>query len=215
MANIRIDNASGDMLNVRLGGNEYSLPEDESLTIQNAQKGRHKLTVSKSRRIGRNDEHSEREAPKLPSDDESQYILLDSEFEIETNSSKAVLTVRNKPTLVEKVGVDALFSGCEIEISGGKTIGSRYSFAGQGEKKKFMKKQLKNAFFPIGIGIVIFTVLVIIALAANISGNPITLGGRKFTYPWTFGLAGIDLVFIGYFSFMLRNILTAAKKYKI
>lgn len=215
MANIRIDNASGDMLNVRLGGNEYPLPEDESLTIQSAQKGRHKLTVSKSRRIGRNDEHSESEAPKLPSDDESQYILLDSEFEIETNSSKAVLTVKNKPTLVEKVGVDALFSGCDIEISGGKMIGSRYSFAGQGEKKKFMKKQLKNAFFPIGIGIVIFTVLVIIALAANISGNPITLGGRKFTYPWTFGLAGIDLVFIGYFSFMLRNILTAAKKYKI
>ena len=215
MANIRIDNASGDLLNIRLDGNEYSLPEDESLTIQNAQKGRHMLTVSKSRRIGRNDEHSESDVPKLPSDDESQYILLDSEFEIETNSSKAVLTVRNKPTLVEKVGVDALFSGCDIEISGGKTIGLRQSFAGQGEKKKFMKKQLKNAFFPIGIGIVIFTVLVIIALAANISGNPITLGGRKFTYPWTFGLAGIDLVFIGYFSFMLRNILTAAKKYKI
>ena len=138
MANIRIDNASGDMLNVRFGGNEYSLPEDESLTIQNAQKGRHKLTVSKSRRIGRNDEYSESDMPKLPSDDESQYILLDSEFEIETNSSKAVLTVKNKPTLVEKVGVDALFSGCELEVTGGSIVNSRQAFADKKIRQDFL-----------------------------------------------------------------------------
>ena len=77
-----------------------------------------------------------------------------------------------------------------------------------------MKKQLSEAFFPIGIGIIIFTVVGLFALAANITGAPITLGGREFTYPWTFGLAAIDLGFIGYFTAMLINIFSLDKRYR-
>ena len=73
---------------------------------------------------------------------------------------------------------------------------------------------MKSAFFPIGLGIIIFTAVFLFALAANISGDPITLGGREFTYPWTFGLLAIDLVFIVYFTLMIVNILSTIKKYK-
>lgn len=216
MANIRIDNLCGDALSVRLDGKEYSISEDESLTVADIKKGSHRLTVSKARRIGSNDDsRSADEIKRLPTDEESQYVLLSSTFEIDVSASKSVWTIRRKPMLVEKAGVDALFSGCDVEVGGGKIAASSHSFASSAEKTAFLKKQIKNAVFPIGIGIIIFTILVAAALIANISGSPITLGGRKFTYPWTFGLAGIDLVFIGYFSIMLKNIFSTSKKYNL
>ena len=106
------------------------------------------------------------------------------------------------------------FSGCELEITGGSVVASRQSFADENLRRAYLKKQLMGAFFPIGIGILIFTVLVLVALSANISGNPVTLGGREFTYPWTFGLAAIDLGFIGYFTAMLINIFSLDKRYR-
>ena len=116
--------------------------------------------------------------------------------------------------LAEKNGLDALFSGFDVEVSGGKLTQARDSFATAEEEKRFMKKQLSEAFFPIGFGIIIFTVVGLFALAANLAGAPITLGGRKFTYPWTFGLLSIDLGFAVYFSVMLKNIFSARKRYK-
>lgn len=216
MANIRIDNASEDALNVELDGKEYYISEDESLTVPNVEKGIHRLTVFRTKRIAVADGKNEDSdlTAKLSRDEESQYVRLKGTFEIDINSSKSVWTVRQKSLLTEKTGVDALFSGCEVEVGGGRIVEEKQSFADEKSRKSFLKKQLKNAFFPIGLGIIIFTAVFLFALAANISGDPITLGGREFTYPWTFGLLAIDLVFIVYFTLMIVNIISTIKKYK-
>ena len=216
MANIRIDNASEDALNVELDGKEYYISEDESLTVPNVEKGAHRLSVFRTKRVTANDGKKEDGDPtsKLSRDEESQYVRLKSLLVIEINSSKSVWTVRQKSLLTEKTGVDALFSGCEVEVGGGRIVEEKQSFADEKSRKSFLKKHLKSAFFPIGLGIIIFTAVFLFALAANISGDPITLGGREFTYPWTFGLLAIDLVFIVYFTLMIVNILSTIKKYK-
>lgn len=216
MANIRIDNASEDALNVELDGKEYYISEDESLTVPNVEKGAHRLSVFRTKRVTANDGKKEDGDPtsKLSRDEESQYVRLKSLLVIEINSSKSVWSVRQKSLLTEKTGVDALFSGCEVEVGGGRIVEEKQSFADEKSRKSFLKKHLKSAFFPIGLGIIIFTAVFLFALAANISGDPITLGGREFTYPWTFGLLAIDLVFIVYFTLMIVNIISTIKKYK-
>lgn len=217
MANIRIDNASDDVLKIELDGEEYFIPEDGSIAISPVEKGNHRLIACRSIRTETDkkfDSDKDNPTRKLSKDENSQYVQLKGVFEINVIASKSVWTVKKKPILVEKTGVDALFSGCELEITGGSVVASRQSFADENLRRAYLKKQLMGAFFPIGIGILIFTVLVLVALSANISGNPVTLGGREFTYPWTFGLAAIDLGFIGYFTAMLINIFSLDKRYR-
>lgn len=217
MANIRIDNASDDVLKIKLDGEEYFIPEDGSITISPVEKGNHRLIACRAIRTETDknfDSDKDNPTRKLSKDENSQYVQLKGVFEINVIASKSVWTVKKKPILVEKTGVDALFSGCELEITGGSVVASRQSFADENLRRAYLKKQLMGAFFPIGIGILIFTVLVLVALSANISGNPVTLGGREFTYPWTFGLAAIDLGFIGYFTVMLINIFSLDKRYR-
>lgn len=217
MANIRIDNASDDVLKIKLDGEEYFIPEDGSITISPVEKGNHRLIACRAIRTETDknfDSDKDNPTRKLSKDENSQYVQLKGVFEINVIASKSVWTVKKKPILVEKTGVDALFSGCELEITGGSVVASRQSFADENLRRAYLKKQLMGTFFPIGIGILIFTVLVLVALSANISGNPVTLGGREFTYPWTFGLAAIDLGFIGYFTAMLINIFSLDKRYR-
>lgn len=217
MANIRIDNASDDVLKIKLDGEEYFIPEDGSITISPVEKGNHRLIACRAIRTETDknfDSDKDNPTRKLSKDENSQYVQLKGVFEINVIASKSVWTVKKKPILVEKTGVDTLFSGCELEITGGSVVASRQSFADENLRRAYLKKQLMVAFFPIGIGILIFTVLVLVALSANISGNPVTLGGREFTYPWTFGLAAIDLGFIGYFTAMLINIFSLDKRYR-
>ncbi len=215
MANIRIDNASDDALKIELDGSEYFIPEDESMTIP-SEKGTHKFVVRRSERAqASEDAHGDKDfTNKLLRDEESQYVLLKGSFEVNVIASKSVWTITKRPVLVEKTGVDALLSGCELEVTGGRVVASSQSFADSKMRKAYLKKQLTSAFFPIGVGILLFTALVAAALAANVSGSPITLGGREFTYPWTLGLAAIDLGFIGYFTFMLINIFSTDKRYR-
>lgn len=217
MANIRIDNASDDVLKIELDGEEYFIPEDESITVSSVEKGMHKLIVCRTKRTEIGTEvHSDEENPtqKFSRDEKSQYVRLKGCYEIDVIASKSVWKVKQKPLLVEKTGVDALFSGCELEVTGGSIVNSRQAFADKKIRQDFLRKQLMGAVFPIGFGILIFTVLVFVALMANISGNPIMLGGRSFTYPWTFGLMAIDLGFIGYFTVMLINIFSTDKRYR-
>ncbi len=215
MANIRIDNASDDALKIELDGNEYFIPEDESLTIP-TEKGTHSLVVCRTDRAQTSeDAHGDKDFTKrFLRDEESQYVLLKGGFEINVIASKSVWTISKRPMLVEKTGVDALLSGCELEVTGGRVVASRQSFADKKMRNAYLRRQLISAFFPIGVGILLFTALAIAALAANISGNPITIGGREFTYPWTLGLAAIDLCFIGYFTWMLINIFSTDKRYR-
>lgn len=209
MANIKITNLSEDSLCVTLDGENFDLAEDESITVPSAEKGMHTLALSRKRLL------SSGETPRSNglAEEKSQYIQLSCKFELETVSSHSVLTVKKNLISVNRVGVDTFFSGYEAEISGGKILGARHSFANEKIKRAFMKKQLREAFFPIGMGVIIFTVLGLFALAANLAGTPVTLGDRKFTYPWTFGLLAIDLGFAGYFAAMLVGIFSTIKKF--
>lgn len=216
MPNIRIDNLADDGLKITVDSEEYTIAEDESLTISSIEKGKHTLTVQRARLLRGNEKDSceQNDEPKLVKEEQSQYIQVKGMFDIETNSSKSVWSVKQELSAIEKTGVDAFFSGYTIEVGGGKLLSSRQSFVTPKMRKKFLKKQLQEAIFPIGIGIIILTVLGIFALTANLAGEPITLGNREFTYPWTVALLAIDLGFIGYFSAMLFNIFSIAKKYK-
>lgn len=215
MPNIRIDNFADDILKITVDGEEYMVAEDESLTIPSAEKGEHILSVQRARLL-RGDEKDvyEPEKPKLIKEEQSQYIQTMGNFVIETNSSKSVWTVKQELVAVNKTGVDAFFSGYTVEIGGGKLISTNQSFVNKKTEKSFLKKQLGEAIFPIGIGIIILTVIGIAALIANISGEPLNLGKREFTYPWTLAMLAIDLGFIGYFSAMLSNIFSTIKKYR-
>lgn len=215
MANIRIDNATGDTLSITLDGRKIIVRVDESITVSAVEKGLHDLTVLRAARSALVDNSQSDELQrKLSSENQSQYVRLCGKFKIDVNSSKSVWTIKNKSVLIEKNGVDALFSGCEIEIGGGKIKDYKLVFADRKAKNSFVKTQLRSAFFPIGIGIILFSVLVVISFVANLAGNPITLGDRKFTYPWVGGLAAIDAVFIVYFAIMIANIFSAAKRFK-
>ena len=218
MASIRIDNLTDDILTVCLDGKEYRLAVDEKLTIGNAEKGQHELTVRSFR------ESTDSSAPtndskdtfssKLAKEEASQYVRLSGFFKAEINSSKSVIAIKKSSRLAEKTGVDALFSGFDAEITGGKMIDLVQKFSDSKIRHAFLIKHLIGAFFPIGIGILLFTIIGLFALAANLAGSPVTLGGTKFTYPWTFGLLAIDLGFIVYFTVMIINIFKIDKKYK-
>ena len=86
MANIRIDNASDDVLKIELDGEEYFIPEDESITVSSVEKGMHKLIVCRTKRteIG-TDVHSDEENPtqKFSRDEKSQYVRLKGSYEID------------------------------------------------------------------------------------------------------------------------------------
>lgn len=213
MANIKITNLSEDSLSITLDGTEYVIDEDKSITVPSVEKGRHALTVRRTRFLSETAAQESDPISQITAEDASQYVQLSSEFEIETLSSHSVWTIKKNLIAVNRVGVDAFFSGFEAEISGGKIISARQVFANKKIQRTFMKKQLNGAFFPIGMGIIIFTALGLFALAANLAGTPITLGGRQFTYPWTFGLLAIDLGFAGYFAAMLIGIFSTRKKF--
>lgn len=209
MANIKIKNLTEDLLLAVLDGEEYRIAEDESITVPSAEKGKHILTLKRARFLS----ESSTEQPKIASEEKSQYIQLSAKLEIEVEASRSVLVIKKELISVNRVGVDAFFSGFSAEISGGKIIAAQHSFANEKVKRAFMKKQLRDAFLPIGMGVIIFTVLGLFALTANLVGVPVTLGDRKFTYPWTFGLLAIDLGFAGYFAAMLVGIFSTRKRF--
>ena len=111
MANIRIDNASDDVLKIELDGEEYFIPEDGSITISPVEKGNHRLIACRAIRTETDkkfDSDKDNPTRKLSKDENSQYVQLKGVFEINVIASKSVWTVKKKPILVEKT-VDGRF----------------------------------------------------------------------------------------------------------
>lgn len=117
MANIRIDNASDDVLKIELDGEEFFIPEDGSITISPVVKGNHRLIACRAIRTETDkkfDSDKDNPTRKLSKDENSQYVQLKGVFEINVIASKSVWTVKKKPILVEKTGVDALFRAASL-----------------------------------------------------------------------------------------------------
>ena len=79
MANIRIDNASDDVLKIELDGEEFFIPEDGSITISPVEKGNHRLIACRAIRTETDkkfDSDKDNPTRKLSKDENSQYVQL-------------------------------------------------------------------------------------------------------------------------------------------
>ena len=218
MANVRIDNFSGDTVICFFNGREYTLADEERVTVDAAEKGEYELRVHRGRiPMETEDVHETQNmdiSERMQNSEKSLHTQLDGIFKVEINSTKAVLTVNTKVRAKEKSGLDVLYSGYSLEVTGAKTDGGRQVFANEGIRKGFIRHQLKEAFVPAGFVSIFLLILGSIALHANIIGKTVNIGGRDFTYPWSIGLMALALGFAGYTAYVIIYSLTEAKKYK-
>lgn len=207
MAAIRVDNLTDDSIIFIIDGEKYFVAEDEKINIQNIEKGTHNFRIRRTK--DRSDEvviKQEKNADifdKFKGEEKSIHIQLESDFIIDINSSKSVITVKKDIIGFTKGGNDAIFSGFSVELSGAKLTEKNDYFSDKISEKKFTLHIIKESFVPIGIISIIITIISAYSLFKNIMGDAINLGGTKFTYPFSFALLAISLFCVGYFIYSL------------
>ena len=217
MANIRIDNLSSDTVTVFLDGNEDVIDEGSRVTFDSLEKGFHTLRIHRTRVPYENsstDKSAEENTFPFGSTEKSLHTQLDYVAELELNSSKAVLTVKNEITSAEGKGLDAIFSSYSISSTGAKTENERKVFANPKIKKIFIVHHIKNAVFPTGICSVAVFGAGIVSLICALNGKPIDIGGTIFTLPWAIALSTVASAFVGYSVYSIFKILKKVKELK-
>lgn len=218
MANIRFENFTGDTVIVCFKDNRFTLQDEERVTIEAVEKGQHKIRVHRARIPMETEDFHEVNTTdfkaKTERSERSQHVQLDGEFIVNVNAAKSVVSIKTKVKAKEKFGIDAIFSGYSVEVSGAKLESERQIFPNKNTRKRFITHQLKEAFLPVGGGGIFLLILGIIALRANILGKSVNIGGQEFSYPWTIGLLAVALGFIGYTVFIIVNIIKNANAFK-
>lgn len=218
MPNIRIDNFSDDAVNVEINGKKYFIKDDEKITVQNIDKGLHNFSVCRTRDIDseifNSREKKESGTDKLKDGEKSQRVQLKTNFDVDLNSSKGIVTLKKTVDGYTKGGADVIFSSFGVEGTGVKIDNKSDSFSNAKAERGFLKHILKEAFFPVGICAVILMILGVFALVTNINGNTINLGGTEFTYPFSIALTAIALICSGYFIYAVAVGLKKYRKYK-
>ncbi len=218
MSNVKIENFSGDTVNVIFNGETYTLRDEERVSVEALEKGVYDVRVHRARIPMETEDFHEAQNAKfserMEKSDKSQHVQLDGLFSVDINSTKAVLTVKTKVQAKEKFGIDAFFSGYTLEAAGSKVENARQVFSSEGIKKGFIRHQIKEAFLPVGAGGIFLLILGFIALGANIAGKTVNIGGQDFTYPWSVGLVAVGLGFVGYTVFVIVSIFKNANKFK-
>lgn len=209
MPSLRIDNLSGDTFTVFIDGEEFSVLEDEKLTVENVDRGTHTLIIHRTRIPQNITDNSE-----VLKENGSEFYQLDGAFEIDISSGKCVAAVKKDVSAHNKIGLNAVFSGYKIEMSGGKLISTDAAFANTEMRKRFSKNQLKEAFIPVGIGALIFLVIAIYALYGIIGGTPVKISDRVMTLPWTLGAAAVSLGCFAYIIIVLLKSKRIENKYR-
>ncbi len=209
MSSLRIDNLSDDLITVLIDGEDYAVQEDEKLTIENIEKGVHTLIVHRTRTV-----RGVAEDSHPLKGEESEVYQLDGIFEINVSSGKCVATVRSKVTAQSKIGLDAVFSGYMVELSGGELKSTNENFSNIETRKRFSRNQLKEAFIPVGIGAVVFLVISIYGFYGILSGAPVKISDRTMTLPWTIGSAAVTIGCIVYIIYVIVKSKKIEKKYK-
>lgn len=215
MANVRIDNYSGDTVTVILDGVPRTVEDDGRVTFDSLQKGQHTLRVHRTRiPLETADNYDEQEisfSQVIEGKDKTLHTHLDLIAEFDLNSSKAVITVQSAVTAKEGKGIDAIFSSYSVEYSGAKQQKERKVFSNSAVKKSFVSQNIKNVMFPIGLcGLIIFF-LALISLFAALAGKPVDLGGTVFTLPWASGLTTVAAAVCAYTFFCIANIFKTSK----
>lgn len=218
MSNVKIENYSGDTVNVVFNGETYTLQDEERITVDALEKGVYDVRVHRARIPMETEDFHEAQNAKFSErtekSEQSQHVQLDGLFSVNVNSTKAVLTVKTKVRAKEKFGIDAIFSGYTLEVTGAKVENERQIFASEKLKKGFIRHHIKEAFLPVGAGGIFLLILGFIALEANIAGKTVNIGGQDFSYPWSIGLLVVGLGFVGYTVFVIVNVFKTADRFK-
>lgn len=217
LANIRIDNLSGDTITVFLDGNPQTVEEDGRATFDSLEKGNHTLRVHRTRvpletaSLQNEQEKSFRE--QMEGKNKSLHTPLDYETELDLNSSKAVITVKADITAKDGKGLDVIFASYSVTATGANTEKGYKTFANSAVKKSFISHGIKNTLFPTGVCGIIVLLLAIVSLVCALAGKPIDLGGTVFTLPWASGLTAVSVAICGYAVFCIINVIKTAKSF--
>lgn len=218
MASIRFENFTGDTVIVCFKDNKYTLQDEERVTVEAVEKGQHEIRVHRARVPMESEDFHEVDTTdfkmKTERAEQSQHVQLDGVFVVNINAAKSIVSIKTKVRAKEKFGIDAIFSGYSVEVSGAKVENERQVFPNKKMRKRFVVHQVKDAFLPVGGGGIFLLILGFIALRANILGKAVNIGGREFSYPWSIGLLAVGLGFIGYTIFMIVNIIKNANNFK-
>ena len=217
MANIRIDNLSGDTIIVYLDGKECAVSDEEKVNIEAVEKGMHSVRVHRARVPMETEDYHEADRGDIKANaekaDRSFHAQLDAVFDVDINSGKSVMTVRTDVKAKEKLGVDVIFSGYSVETSGAKVENFHLIFANKNVRKNFIFHHIKDAFLPVGAGGIFLLIMGIIALSQNLIGKSVNIGGQNFSLPWSIGLLAVSLGFVGYTVFVIVHVLKTAKTF--
>ena len=216
MANVRIDNYSGDTVTVILDGVSQTVEDDGRATFDSLSKGNHTLRVHRTRiPLETVDNYAEQDksfSQVLEEKEKSLHTHLDLISEFDLNSSKAVITVQSAVTAKEGKGLDTIFSSYSVTYLGAKQPEDKRVFSNSAVKKRFVSYSIKNAMLPTGICGLIILFLALVALVAALAGKPVDLGGTVFTLPWAAGLTAVAAAVCSYTVFCIANIIKTAKK---
>ena len=216
MANVRIDNYSGDTVTVILDGVSQTVEDDGRVAFESLQKGQHTLRIHRTRiPLETVDNYAEQEksfSEVLEEKDKTLHTHLDLISGFDLNSSKAVVTVQSAVTAKEGKGLDTVFSSYSVTYSGAKQQEEQKVFSNSAVKKRFVSCNIKNAMLPTGLCGLIILFLALIALFAALAGKPVDLGGTVFTLPWAAGLTAVAVAVCSYTVFCIVNIIKTAKK---
>ena len=217
MANIRIDNFSGDTVTVFLDGKEAVIEDESRATFDTLEKGMHTLHVHRTRLPFESlDAHETdtQEKPPFGTPEKSMHTQLDLITELDLNSSKSVITLKTEVSSAEGKGIDAIFSSYSVTATGAKNEKNRKVFANSSVQKNFISHHVKNALFPAGIGGFVIFALGLLALISHLTGNTLNFGGTEFTLPWSLGLTAVGLGIVAYSLFCIANVVKVVKRFK-
>ena len=219
MANIRIDNFSGDGITVILDGQIQTVGEDERVTFNSLEKGTHSLQIHRTRipleTVVPTAQQEQTPQEKMETSQQSIHTYLDLSAEIELDSSKAIIAVKSDISAGEGKGLDVIFSSYSVTATGAKIKNESKVFANKKIGKDFVSKHIRKLMFPIGICSAAILAIAVVALVSAIGGNPIDVGGTTFTLPWSAGFLLIATAFAVYTIICTATILSTAKKYRI
>lgn len=217
MANIRIDNFSGDTVTVFLDGKEAMIEDESRVTFDTLGKGTHTLHVHRTRLPFESlDAHETDTQEKSPfgGEEKSLHTQLDLITEFDLNSSKSVITLKTEVSSAEGKGIDAIFSSYFVTATGAKNEKNRKVFANSSVQKNFISHHIKNTLFPTGLGGIVILLLGLIALVSHLTGNTVNLGGTEFTLPWSLGLTAVGTGIVAYSLFCIANVFKVVKRFK-
>ncbi len=215
MANVRIDNFSGDTVTVIFDGVSQTVEDDSRVTFDAFEKGKHTLRIHRTRvPLESADGYSEQEKSfqeQLEDKDRSMHTHLDYVCVLDINSSKSVVTVKPDVTAKEGRGLDAVFSSYALTLTGAKEEKGHKIFANSSVRKRFISYHIKNAMLPTGVCGAAVLFLALTALFAALAGKPVDLGGTVFTLPWAAGLTAVAVAVCLYTVFCIVTIMKTAK----